>query len=36
MKKKLLFLHLLAPTFFANGQNVGIGTPTPLHFFEFG
>ena len=30
MKKKLLLLHLLAVTFFANAQNVGIGTTTPL------
>src|SRR5258705_13342096 len=30
MKKKLLLLHLLAPTFFANAQNVGIGTTNPL------
>ena len=29
MKKKLLLLHLLAATFFAHAQNVGIGTPTP-------
>ena len=30
MKKKLLLLYLLTATFFAHGQNVGIGTTTPL------
>ncbi len=30
MKQKLLLLLLLAATFFAHAQNVGIGTPTPL------
>ena len=30
MKKKLLLLHLLAATFFANAQNIGIGTINPL------
>jgi hypothetical protein len=30
MKKKLLTLCLLVATFFANAQNVGIGTSTPL------
>ena len=30
MKKKLLLLTLLASTFFANAQNVGIGTTNPL------
>lgn len=29
MKKKLLLLHLLTTTFFANAQNVGIGVTTP-------
>ena len=30
MKKKLLLLHLLAATFFAHAQNVGIGTANPV------
>jgi hypothetical protein len=30
MKKKLLLLLFLAATFFANAQNVGIGTTTPF------
>jgi hypothetical protein len=29
MKKNILFLHLLAASFFAQAQNVGIGTTTP-------
>ena len=29
MKKKIILLHLLAATFFANAQNVGIGVVTP-------
>ena len=30
MKKKILLLHLLTATFFANAQNVGIGITAPL------